>query len=357
MAGKRNNAGHQKLSAGVITRKSNSGYGGNSKRGWIGLLPSQWIPYIQLARLSPPAGLFLIYFPHLFGVLLGAIQLRTPLNEAFHAILVTFVGSFFVSNAIHIWNDLIDAPLDAKVERTQNRPIPRGAVSKRAAFIFTTTQALGAAAVLPAIMPERSAITAVLHAIPAIMGWFYYPWAKCHTNFPQAVLGFCLAWGAVIGSLAVGVELFTWTPPHVIGSSFGTHVSMICLVLASILWAMIYDTIYAHQDLKDDLKAGIKSLAVLYRGETKSLLWKLLAMMFGLLVAVGYFTSMGPLFYLVAVGGSSLALGTMIARVELDNPESCWWWFGKGFWFAGGSIAGGLLIEYLAVSVILARLF
>ncbi|KAF2678032.1 hypothetical protein K458DRAFT_464250 [Lentithecium fluviatile CBS 122367] len=57
----------------AVDKKSNLGYSGDSKSGWIGHLPASWIPYIQLARLSPPAGLFLIYFPHLFGVRHGPI--------------------------------------------------------------------------------------------------------------------------------------------------------------------------------------------------------------------------------------------------------------------------------------------
>ena len=110
---------------------------------------------------------------------------------------------------------------------------------------------------------------------------------------------------------------------------------------------MIYDTIYAHQDLKDDLKAGIKSLAVLYRDRTKVLLWQLLALMTMLLLVCGWLSKMGVIYYVIAVGGSTMSLGSMIARVELKSTDSCWWWFGNGFWFTGGSIVGGLLMEYL----------
>ena len=108
---------------------------------------------------------------------------------------------------------------------------------------------------------------------------------------------------------------------------------------------MMYDTIYAHQDLKDDIKAGIKSLAVLYRDRTKSLL----AMMAALLLACGKLSEMGLMYHLIAVGGATLSLGLMIARVDLQSSESRWWWFSNGFWFAGGSIAAGLLLEYLSL--------
>ena len=320
-------------------------YGGNHKSGWLASLPDSWLPYVQLARLSPPAGLFLIYFPHIFGILHAAILQRSPLPHVLQTSGLMFGGSFFVSNAIHIWNDLIDAPLDALVERTRNRPIPRKAVSPSAALVFTATQAIGAALFLPYL--PYSTVQSALYALPSILGWTYYPWAKRHTNFPQLVLGICLAWGIVMGSLAIGLEPFAI---GMLGSGSKPNVeySTLCLFLASILWTMIYDTIYAHLDLKDDIKAGVKSLAVLYRDSTKSLLWQLLALMTALLVTCGTLSEMGMLYYLVAVGGALASLGLMIANVDLKNPESCWWWFGNGFWFAGGSIAGGLLAEYLS---------
>ncbi|MCJ1231629.1 hypothetical protein MMC12_008308 [Toensbergia leucococca] len=322
-----------------------SQYGGNHKSGWLARLPDSWLPYVQLARLSPPAGLCLVYFPHSFGILHGAILQRTPLPVLLQSSALMLGGSFFVSNAIHIWNDLIDAPLDALVERTRNRPIPRGAVSPFAATVFTATQAIGAALFLPYM--SSSTLQNALYAMPSMIGWTYYPWAKRHTNLPQLVLGLCLAWGIAMGSLAIGLEPFAL---GVLGSGSKPRVeySTLCLFLASMLWTMIYDTIYAHQDLKDDLKAGIKSLAVLYGDRTKSLLWQLLGLMAALLLACGWLSEMGVMYYLIAVGGSLMSLGLMIAWVELKSSESCWWWFGNGFWFAGGSITGGLLVEYLS---------
>ena len=318
-------------------------YGGNHKSGWLAHLPDSWLPYVQLARLSPPAGLFLIYFPHIFGILHAAILQRSPPPLLLRTSALMLGGSFFVSNAIHIWNDLIDAPLDALVERTRNRPIPRRAVSPFAALMFVVTQAVSAALFLPYLPCDT--LQSALYAFPSIAGWTYYPWAKRHTNFPQVVLGLCLAWGIIMGSLAIGFEPFA---VGVLGYGSEPHVqySTLCLFLANILWTVIYDTIYAHLDLKDDVRAGIKSLAVLYRDSTKSLLWRLLTLMTVLLITCGRLGELGVMYYLVAVGGAMLSLSFMIANVDLKSPESCWWWFGNGFWFAGGSIAGGLLAEY-----------
>ncbi len=319
-------------------------YGGNSKSAWVVRLPDSWLPYVQLARLSPPAGLCLIYFPHLFGVLHAAVLGESSLFQTLQMSALLLFGSFFVSNAIHIWNDLIDAPLDSLVERTRLRPIPRGAVSPSAALVFTLTQAFGATLFLPFL--PYTFLESILYAAPGIIGWVYYPWAKRHTNFPQFVLGFCLAWGVIMGSLAMNVEpLGSKTAGQ--GQKPRAELSTLCLFLASILWTVIYDTVYAHQDLKDDIKAEIKSLAVLYREKTKSVLWQLLALLVALLIACGTLGALTLPYYTVAVGGAAISLGLMIVRVDLNSTKSCWWWFSNGFWYAGGSIAGGLLLEYL----------
>ena len=319
-------------------------YGGNHKSAWLASLPSSWLPYVQLARLSPPAGLFLIFFPHLFGMLHAAVLQQSPPLQLLRASATMLCGSFFVSNAIHIWNDLIDAPLDARVERTRNRPIPRGAVSPAAALVFTITQATGAVIFLN-YLPFKFGRSA-LFALPSIIIWTYYPWAKVHTNFPQLVLGICLAWGIIMGSLAIGMEPFAVETARD-GVRVRLDYSTLCLFSAGVLWTMIYDTVYAHQDLEDDIKVGIKSMAVLFRDRTRPVLWLLLTCMAALLLACGRLGEMGVVYYIGAVGGAVMSLGMMIARVDLRNSESCWWWFSNGFWLPGGFISTGLFMEYM----------
>ncbi|KAI1630567.1 UbiA prenyltransferase family-domain-containing protein [Biscogniauxia mediterranea] len=325
-------------------------YGGGHAGGWVGRLPASWVPYVQLARLSPPAALFLIYFPHFFGIVLAAVIQRSPASQVLRACALMFGASFFFSNAAHGWNDLVDAPVDRSIARTSGRPIPRGAVTPRAAFLFTASQALGAAAFL-LLMPPGSAV----YAVPNIVGTTYYPWAKRHTNLAQFVLGFCLAWGIVMGSCSMGLQPFTGGPFGNIhdndrGDGFSVQPSIACLFIASIFWTIIYDTIYAHQDLKDDLKVGLKSIAVLFGDNTKTLLWLVLSCMITLLYTVGNLEGMGSQFFLIAGGGSALSLGAMISSVKLKDSASCWWWFRYGFWLAGGSIAAGLFSEYVLMA-------
>ncbi|EED18895.1 prenyltransferase, putative [Talaromyces stipitatus ATCC 10500] len=330
----------------VVSTSDKSGgdqYGGNYKPRALSSLPDAWVPYIQLARLFPPAGLFLIYFPHIFGVLHAAIRTEAPYTAVLYASTIMFAGSFFFSNAIHIWNDLLDADLDAKVERTSKRPIPRGSISPLAAFVFTLTQGLATAWFLLYIPGGLK--NGFLYALPSILANLYYPLAKRHTYFPQVILGFCLAWGTIMGELMLGVRAITisipdtfkslaWANEDVNSSSFciSLDLSVLTLVLAGVIWVVIYDTIYAHQDLQSDLRVGIKSLAVLLRDRTKFVLWPLLGIITSLLVDCGRRSHLGEIYYVVGVGGTFGTLGSMISLVDLRNSQSCWWWFSKGFW-------------------------
>ncbi|KAL3491657.1 UbiA prenyltransferase family [Aspergillus germanicus] len=249
--------------------------------GLLSWLPSSWIPYIQPARLSPPAGLFLIYFPHVFGLLHAALHLSTPVADILRA------GA----------NDPIDAPIDALVTRTKNRPIPRGAVSPTAALVYTVTQVIGAAFFLP-FFPHPCAW---LYALPSIVCWTYYPYAKRHTNYPQVVLGLCLAWGG-----------FSLT--NLLAGSFHLNPAILSLVAANIVWTVIYDTVYAHQDVEDDLKAGIKRIVVLWRQQTKVLLWGSWVALGVLLSYCGYVSGLGLFYYGIAVLGATSSLGRMMRR-------------------------------------------
>lgn len=305
-------------------------YGGIHSGSWVDRLPSAVIPYVQLCRLSPPAAFFLIFFPHFFGILHAASAQGSSLAHMWRVTQLFLLGSFFCNNASHAWNDLVDAPIDAQIERTKMRPIPRGAISRSAAFAFTVSQALAAAATL-FFLPKDTAMS----TIPTIIGTTYYPFAKRHTNFAQFVLGFCLTWGIMVGASGMGIKE-PWQ-----------DASTMSLLGASILWVIIFDTIYAHQDLQDDLRVGVKSFAVLCHGFAKPLLWALTLCMSALLVYSGLAAEMGYSYFLITVCGCVTSVGAMVTQVDLKDPADCWWWFSCGFWFTACAIATGLAGEYV----------
>ncbi|KAK8085985.1 hypothetical protein PG994_000959 [Apiospora phragmitis] len=299
----------------------------------MGRSPSAVLDPLHPARSSRPARRPVSSLPpHLFGLLHAAKSRHLSPLEVLRAGGLLLGGSLFFSNAAHAWNDLVDAPIDRQVARTKGRPIARGAVRPRAALAFTGAQALGAAAFL-LVLPAPATTTAAA-TVPTIVGTAYYPWAKRHTHFPQLVLGLCLSWGIMVGGAAGGVEA-----PH-------RSPALWCLVGSATAWTMIYDTVYASQDLTDDVRIGVKSMTVLLRGNTTAVLWGLLVFMGVLLSYYSRLTEAGLGYFVITVGGCMLSLGTMVAKVQLKDQASCWWWFSVGFWYTGASIALGLLWEW-----------
>ena len=106
--------------------------------------------------------------------------------------------------------------------------------------------------------------------------------------------------------------------------------------------------IYAHQDLRDDKKAGIKSIARRFETNTKTVLSALAVVQTGLLASAGLAVGAGPVYFLGVCGSAASTTGLMIWKVRLDRADDCWWWFRHGCWYTGGGIAAGLGAEYLA---------
>lgn len=169
-----------------------------------------------------------------------------------------------------------------------------------------------------------------------------YPFAKRLTNYPQVLLGISLAMGQFVGAAGMGMDLLQLTRREDIAA-------MGCLYASNIVNTMIYDAVYAHQDLKDDLKAGVKSVAVAWQDHTKPVLCLLSTAEVILLGAAGHLIQLGTIYFASAVFGTAAILCTMIWKVNLEIPSSCWLWFKWTIWLTGAAISGGLLAEYLVL--------
>jgi len=304
--------------------------------GILSRLPSSLVPYAELIRLEKPTGTYYLYLPCLFSTLLAGL-LSTPV-PAPNSIVATnalfLLGSAIFRGAACTWNDTLDRDLDAKVTRTRLRPLPRGAVTASQAHTWTAIQLGAGMGVLAAAFPFP---TSAIYAIPSVVIIGLYPLAKRVTHYPQVVLGFAWSWGIIMGFPAMGIDLFAPESSTALAAA-GT------LYAANIAWTVLYDTIYAHQDVKDDTRIGIKSMAV--KHGAKNLLSGLAAVQVSLLAVTGWIVGAGPVYFLGTCGGATTALATMIWRMRLDMPENCWWWFKWGCWFTGGSVASGLMGEY-----------
>jgi 4-hydroxybenzoate polyprenyltransferase len=230
-------------------------------------------------------------------------------------------------------NDLWDRNLDPKVERTRLRPIARGAISVRQAIPFLGVQLLTGLGILLQFPTQ-----CLYYGIPSLILVGTYPLAKRVTNYPQFILGLTFSWGAIMGFPALGIDLL---------SNTFALVSAASLYSSCVAWTVVYDMIYAYQDIRDDAKVGIKSIARAQEKNAKAFLSAVAAVQVSLLAGAGAAVGAGPVFFVGTCGGAAVTLGYMIRRVNLKSVEDCWRWFKKGAWFTGGAISLGLLGEYL----------
>ncbi|KAG9657948.1 4-hydroxybenzoate polyprenyl transferase, partial [Aureobasidium melanogenum] len=306
------------------------------KSGFLSYLPASFVPYAELIRIDKPVGTYYLLFPCIFSTLLAA-PLASPITApstvlATSALFAT--GALVMRGAGCTINDLWDRNLDPKVSRTRLRPIARGAISPEAAIVYTGCQLLTGLAVLLQFPFE-----CFFYATPSLLLVSTYPLAKRVTNYPQAVLGLTFSWGAIMGFPALGVDLL---------SNHAALTAAACLYSSNIAWTILYDMIYAHQDIKDDAKAGIKSIALRHEKNTKAVLSGLAVVHTTLLAAAGAAIGAGPIFYIGTCGGALFTTANMIWRVRLSSVKNCWWWFRNGCWMTGGAITLGLTGEYLA---------
>ena len=302
------------------------------EKGFISLLPSSWIPYAELMRLDKPAGTYYLFFPCLFSTLLAASYTSSAPLPVLTTSLLFFSGAVIMRGAGCTINDLWDRNLDPYVARTRLRPIARGAVTPFQALTFTGFELLAGLGVL-----LQFPTSCLYYGIPSLLLVATYPLAKRVTHYPQFVLGLTFSWGAIMGFPAFGVDL--------LADAVATN-AIAALYASCVSWTVLYDMIYAHMDIKDDAKAGIKSIALRHEKETKAVLSGLAVVQVSLLAAAGAAVGAGPVYFLGSCGSAAATLSIMIWRVRLKEVSSCWWWFKNGALFTGVGIAGGMLAEY-----------
>jgi len=210
--------------------------------------PDSWLPYLRLARVDRPIGVWLLLFPCWWSLALAEMSQGVPFPNLWSMLLFA-VGAFVMRAAGCSYNDYVDRDFDAQVARTKTRPIPSGQVSPSQALYFTG----GLSLVGLLVLLQFNVFTIFLGAASLLLVAIY-PYMKRFTNWPQITLGLAFNWGTLVG----------WSSAQGSLSS-----APIALYLGSVLWTVGYDTIYAHQDKEDDLLLGLKSTAIRFGEDTK----------------------------------------------------------------------------------------
>ena len=270
------------------------------RTGSISRLPSSWIPYAELIRLDKPAGTYYLYFPCLFSTLLAA-PLASPVSTPLQVVstgALFFAGALIMRGAGCTVNDLWDRNLDPHVERTRLRPIARRAITPQNAVVYLGFQLLAGLGILLSFPPQ-----CFFYAAPSLLLVFTYPLAKRVTNLPTVRTGPSLLMGGIRGLSG------PWRGPA--GRSVARAAAG-ALYASCVAWTLNYDMIYAFMDIKDDVNAGIKSIALAHDHNAKLVLSGLSVVQVGLLSLAGYFAGAGPLFFAGSCGGAAVTLGTMV---------------------------------------------
>ena len=292
---------------------------------FIDRAPSVIGAYLRLMRLDRPIGIWLLFWPCIFGLELGASFLGYSYPPGLYVLLVA-IGSILMRGAGCTYNDIVDRDIDARVARTRGRPIPSGAISVRQAWIFCAAQLAVSFGLL--FFFNRFA---ALIAIGSLVFVAAYPFMKRMTWWPQAWLGLTFNWGVLFGFAAVTGTL---------GTSAGLFYA------GCFFWTLAYDTLYALTDIQDDLLIGVKSSAIWLGNRAYPWLYAFYAAALSLMLAGGVAAGLG-LIFILAMTLPALHFLWQMRKLRIEDPALCLKLF-RSNRDAGALIALALLIGAIA---------
>ena len=276
--------------------------------------------YYLLTRLNKPIGIFLLLWPTLWALWIA--------GEGKPDLLVFFVfvtGVVLMRSAGCVINDYADRKIDPLVARTKLRPIASGQVSPKEALRLFVVLCLTAFALVLLMNKFTIYLSFVGVALAAV-----YPFMKRYTHLPQVVLGMAFGW-----SIPMAFAAQTGSIPKVAWLLF----------VINVVWSVAYDTMYAMADKADDLKAGVKSTAILFDDMDKVMIGMLQAVVLLGLYFVGQQLELGLVFNISIMVAAGLALYQQ-QLIKNRLPSKCIEAFLNNNWF-GLVIFTGLVLHYL----------
>ncbi|MDC1149184.1 4-hydroxybenzoate octaprenyltransferase [Gammaproteobacteria bacterium] len=250
--------------------------------------------FIELTRLDKPVGIYLLFWPSFIGLLLGAID-RGSIEFKNYFILI--IGTVLVRSCGCIINDINDYKFDRLVSRTKNRPLASGKMGMTEAwlyFILLATLSLCLLFFVPLYTIYASLVVAVFIMI--------YPLTKRFLKAPQFFLGITFGSGTIIAFSLVSSDF---------------SLSLLILFIGTVLWIISFDTIYAFEDIADDLKIGINSTPILWGDQALNISKYLHLAFYVSLAMIGFINKFSLFFLLVLI----ILLGLYIHQRRLINND------------------------------------
>lgn len=279
--------------------------------------------YTRLARLNKPIGIFLLLWPTLWALWIAAEGMPKT------SVLIVFVlGVILMRSAGCVINDYADREIDPRVNRTKDRPIASGRVSADEAMLLFMGLCFSAFLLVLSMNTYT-----ILLSLVGVMLAAIYPFMKRYTHMPQIVLGMAFAWSIPMAFAAQtnNVPKIAWL-----------------IYVVTVLWTVIYDTMYAMADRADDLKIGVKSTAILFGDADRSIIGILQIMMLFALYLLGQQAQLGVEYTLAVIASA----GFMIYQqylIRYRQPALCIDAFLNNNWL-GAVIFVGIVTSYISVT-------
>jgi len=283
-------------------------------------LATQLREYALLMRLHRPIGTLLLLWPTLWGLWIAGAGRPDP-----HVLLVFVAGVVLMRSAGCVMNDFADRRIDPYVARTRDRPLARGTVTPLEALLLAG--ALGAVAFGLVLTLNR---LTVLLALAGAVLTVAYPFLKRFTHLPQIWLG----------------ASFGWSVPMAFAAQTGAVPQLAWLMfIAVVIWAVVYDTMYAMVDREDDLQLGVRSTAILFGDADRLIIGVLQVLLLVALALVGQQAALGAWYYGALLVAAGLALWQQWL-IRGRRPEDCFRAFLNNHYF-GMTVFIGILLHYL----------
>jgi 4-hydroxybenzoate polyprenyltransferase len=277
--------------------------------------------YARLARFDRPIGTWLLLWPALWALWIAGA------GRPHEKVLIVFALGVIVMRAAGcVINDFADRDIDPHVKRTRERPLAARRVTPVEALVLFVV--LSVAALW--LVTRLNLFTVKLAVIGAALT-VSYPLVKRFFPLPQ---------------LYLGISFGGWSVPMAFAAQRDSLARIAwVLYIAAVVWAVVYDTIYAMVDREDDLTIGIKSSAILFADMDRFLIAVLQAMMLFALVLAGKDMSFGRWYYAGVVAAGLLFLYQQWL-IRAREPASCLRAFLNNN-YVGMVIFIGILLQYV----------
>jgi 4-hydroxybenzoate polyprenyltransferase len=277
--------------------------------------------YARLMRLDRPVGTWLLLWPALWALWVAGAGRPEP------RVLVVFVLGVVVMRAAGcVINDFADRDIDPHVRRTRDRPLAARLISPTEALVLFSLL-IAAALYLVTRLDEFTVKLAVIGALLTVS----YPFVKRVFPIPQLYLGICFGGWSVLMAFAAqngALPRVAWV-----------------LYFAAVIWASMYDTIYAMIDREDDIRIGVKSSAILFADMDKLLIGVMQAMMLYALYLAGDDMHFGR-WYRAGIVAAALLFLWQQWLVRRRDPAGCLRAFLNNQ-YVGLAIFVGILLQYV----------